>query len=144
MPSPPARLMSLPYSSRIIAANGSSPPPKSPSDARPAVRNPDFTTAERIAAAINSRMGTATARAVDPATVTLPVPVAYSGHIAQLLGEIEQLAVEPDTAARILIDEPLKDLVDGLNALGVGPRDMIGILQAIKAAGALQAEIEVM
>ena len=38
----------------------------------------------------------------------------------------------------------LQDLVDGLNALGVGPRDMISILQAIKAAGALQAEIQVM
>ena len=38
----------------------------------------------------------------------------------------------------------LRDLVDGLNALGIGPRDMISILQAIKSAGALQAEIEVM
>ena len=38
----------------------------------------------------------------------------------------------------------LQSLVAGLNALGVGPRDLIGILQAIKAAGALQAEIEVM
>jgi flagellar P-ring protein precursor FlgI len=38
----------------------------------------------------------------------------------------------------------LRDLVDGLNALGIGPRDMISILQAIKAAGALQADIEVM
>jgi flagellar P-ring protein precursor FlgI len=38
----------------------------------------------------------------------------------------------------------LRQLVDGLNALGIGPRDMISILQAIKAAGALQAEIEVM
>jgi flagellar P-ring protein precursor FlgI len=38
----------------------------------------------------------------------------------------------------------LKDLVDGLNALGVGPRDLISILQAIKASGAIQAEIEVM
>ena len=38
----------------------------------------------------------------------------------------------------------LQTLVSGLNALGVGPRDMIAILQAIKAAGALQAEIEVM
>jgi flagellar P-ring protein precursor FlgI len=38
----------------------------------------------------------------------------------------------------------LQELVEGLNALGVGPRDMIAILQAIKAAGALQAEIEVM
>ena len=37
----------------------------------------------------------------------------------------------------------LQKLVDGLNALGVGPRDIISILQAIKAAGALQAEIEV-
>ena len=38
----------------------------------------------------------------------------------------------------------LQELVNGLNALGVGPRDMIVILQAIKAAGALQAEIEVL
>jgi flagellar P-ring protein precursor FlgI len=38
----------------------------------------------------------------------------------------------------------LQELVTGLNALGVGPRDLISILQSIKAAGALQAEIEVM
>jgi flagellar P-ring protein precursor FlgI len=38
----------------------------------------------------------------------------------------------------------LQELVNGLNTLGVSPRDMIAILQAIKAAGALQAEIEVM
>jgi flagellar P-ring protein precursor FlgI len=38
----------------------------------------------------------------------------------------------------------LQDLVAGLNALGVPPRDLIGILQAIKAAGALQADIVVM
>ena len=38
----------------------------------------------------------------------------------------------------------LQHLVDGLNALGVGPRDVISILQAIKAAGALQADIQVM
>jgi flagellar P-ring protein precursor FlgI len=37
----------------------------------------------------------------------------------------------------------LRDLVASLNALGVGPRDMISILQSIKAAGALQAELEV-
>jgi len=39
---------------------------------------------------------------------------------------------------------PLKDLVTGLNNLGVNPRDLIQILQALKAAGALQADIEVM
>jgi len=38
----------------------------------------------------------------------------------------------------------LQELVNNLNALGVGPRDMISILQAIKASGALQADIEMM
>ena len=38
----------------------------------------------------------------------------------------------------------LQELVNGLSALGIGPRDLISILQAIKAAGALQAEIEVL
>ena len=38
----------------------------------------------------------------------------------------------------------LSSLVKGLNALGVTPRDMISILQAIKASGALQADIQVM
>jgi flagellar P-ring protein precursor FlgI len=37
----------------------------------------------------------------------------------------------------------LQELVHGLNALGVGPRDIISILQSVKAAGAMQAEIEV-
>ncbi|TNE66497.1 MAG: flagellar basal body P-ring protein FlgI [Alphaproteobacteria bacterium] len=49
----------------------------------------------------------------------------------------EGLAVLPSAVT-------LQELVDGLNALGVGPRDMISILQAIKAAGAMQAEIQVM
>lgn len=49
----------------------------------------------------------------------------------------EKLTILPPTVT-------LQDLVDGLNALGVGPRDMISILQAVKAAGAMQAEIQVM
>ena len=36
----------------------------------------------------------------------------------------------------------LQQLVDGLNGLGIGPRDLIGILQAIKAAGAILAAIQ--
>jgi flagellar P-ring protein precursor FlgI len=66
-----------------------------------------------------------------------------------------ETAVVPRTAVKVdtekgnklaIVQESvsLRDLVDGLNALGIGPRDMISILQAIKAAGALQAEIEVM
>ncbi|ACL59571.1 flagellar basal body P-ring protein FlgI [Methylobacterium nodulans] len=180
---------------------------------RLSLRNPDLTTSKRIAAAINDFMGADTAEPTDPSTVTLQVPARYQGNMIRLLTEIEQLKVEPDQTARVVIDErsgiivmgrdvrvstvavaqgnltvtiteqpqvsqpeplsqgttvvvprtalkvdtgdrnklalvkegvSLRELVDGLNALGVGPRDLISILQAIKAAGALQADIEVM
>ncbi len=179
---------------------------------RIALRNPDFTTARRVAEAIDRHLGLRAARVLDPATVELRVPEAYRGRNAVLLAELEQLTVEPDQPARIVIDEStgtivigekvrisrvavaqgnltvrvreapqvsqppalsggttavvprtevraeepapklavldtgttLEELVDGLNALGVGPRDMIAIIQAIRAAGALQADIEVM
>ncbi len=54
--------------------------------------------------------------------------------------------VTEDNRQLALVNETitLQQLVDGLNALGIGPRDLISILQAIKAAGALQAEIEVL
>lgn len=179
---------------------------------RLALRNPDLTTARRVALSINELIGMPTAEPLDPATVQLNLPQQYDGNIVDLLTDIEQLIVEPDLAARIVIDEnsgiivmgqdvkvsmvavaqgnltvtiaetpqvsqplpfangettvvprsevsvddngtklaivpetvTLKQLVDGLNALGIGPRDMISILQAIKASGALQADIEVL
>jgi flagellar P-ring protein precursor FlgI len=52
-------------------------------------------------------------------------------------GDKNKLAVVADSVT-------LAELVDGLNALGIGPRDLISILQAIKVSGALQADIEVM
>src|SRR3954447_20401935 len=179
---------------------------------RLALRNPDFTTAKRIAAAVNDFLGTKTAEPIHPSTVQMSVPPEFKSNVVALLTEIEQLQVEPDLAAKIIIDErsgiivmgrdvrvatvavaqgnltvsisespqvsqpqafsrgrtvvtprtsigvsedgkklalvkdgvSLQQLVDGLNGLGIGPRDLIGILQAIKAAGAIQADIEVM
>jgi flagellar P-ring protein precursor FlgI len=179
---------------------------------RLALRNADFTTAKRIAAAINDFIGANSAEPLDQSTVQINVPKQYTGNVVSLLTEIEQLQIEPDLAAKIVIDErsgiivmgrdvrvstvavaqgnltvtiseapqvsqpapfsrgrtvtvprtkigvqedgkkfamvregvSLQQLVDGLNALGIGPRDLIAILQAIKAAGAIQAEIEVM
>jgi flagellar P-ring protein FlgI len=178
------------------------------------LRNPDFTTARRIAQAVNAFLGTAAARPSDPSTVQVRVPQSYAGNVVGMLTDIEQLRIEPDQLARVIIDEQsgtivmgdnvristvaiaqgsltirvtetqqvsqpgpfaevgtteiverteveveeneernltvlptgvtLQELVSGLNALGIGPRDMITILQAVKAAGALQAEIEVM
>ena len=57
-----------------------------------------------------------------------------------------KVGVREDGKKLALVNEgmSLQQLVDGLNALGIGPRDMISILQAIKAAGAIQADIEVM
>jgi flagellar P-ring protein precursor FlgI len=178
------------------------------------LRNPDFTTARRVSRAINAFIGVEASRVLDPATVQVQLPQSYNGRLVEMLTDIEQLRVEPDQMAKVLIDEKsgvivmgenvrinrvaiaqgnltiritetqqvsqpqpfsntgdtqvvdrtdieidededrrlgvletgvsLQELVNGLNALGVGPRDMITILQAIKAAGALQAEIEVM
>jgi flagellar P-ring protein precursor FlgI len=207
------------------------------------LRNPDLTTGRRVAQAINAFLRSPSARPLDPSTVLLNVPPQFQGDIVSLITDIEQLRVEPDQVARVVIDEQngvivmgenvristvaiaqgnltvritetpqvsqpnpfspqgaspvvidpatgqpiapgtggvqfapgggaqttvvprttvevdeqsqrrmavlregvsLQELVNGLNALGVGPRDMISILQAIKAAGALQADIEVM
>ncbi len=179
---------------------------------RLALRNPDFTTASRVAVAINAFVGSKAASATDPGTVRLRRPASFS-DMAGLISQIELLEIEPDQPARIIINEttgvivmgenvrvstvaiaqgnltiqvqetpgvampnsftnappvvvpqtdisvaedaaklamiggkgvPLRELVAGLNALGVSPRDLIAILQALKASGALQAEIELM
>ncbi|MGH6725031.1 MAG: flagellar basal body P-ring protein FlgI, partial [Pseudolabrys sp.] len=57
-----------------------------------------------------------------------------------------QIGVQEDGKRLATIKDgvSLQQLVDGLNALGISPRDMIAILQAIKASGAIQADIEVM
>jgi flagellar P-ring protein precursor FlgI len=176
---------------------------------RLALRNPDLTTARRMAAAINRAAGAQVATATDPRTVALTLG---GREAVGFLAEIEQLRVQPDQVARVVVEEAsgtivmganvrvstvaiaqgnltiritetpqvvqpnalaggqtavvprtnidvddqgdrrlgilrggvtLEELVRGLNGLGVGPRDLITILQTIKAAGALQAELEV-
>jgi flagellar P-ring protein precursor FlgI len=174
------------------------------------LRNPDFTTARRIADVINAAYP-GTAVADNPTIVTLRPPPDL--NLVNYVTSVEQLEVEPDSPAKVVIDEvagvvvmgadvristvaiaqgnltisvqetpqvsqpaplsngqttvvpqstvkvdeeqgkklimlnsgaSLSTLVAGLNALGVNPRDMISILQTIKAAGALQADIQVM
>ncbi|HEY8596389.1 MAG TPA: flagellar basal body P-ring protein FlgI [Devosiaceae bacterium] len=179
---------------------------------RLALHNPDLTTARRVALAINDFIGTTAATPENPATVRLSLPRNFNGNIVDLLTDVEQLVVQTDQSAKVVIDQnsgiivmgkdvrvstvaiaqsnltvtiaenpqvsqpaplsrgqttvtpqttldvnqtnsdlalvpesiSLQQLVDGLNALGITPRDMIAILQAIKEAGALQAEIKVM
>lgn len=178
------------------------------------LKNPDFTTARRVSRAINAFVGLETTRVLDSGTVEMEIPETYNGRVVEMITDIEQLRVEPDQIAKVVIDEQsgvivmgenvrinqvaiaqgsltiritetpqvsqplpfsntgttqtvdrtnieideggdqrltvlntgvsLQEVVNGLNALGIGPRDMITILQAIKYAGALQADIEVM
>ncbi|MBE7243517.1 MAG: flagellar basal body P-ring protein FlgI, partial [Actinomycetospora chiangmaiensis] len=72
---------------------------------RLSLRNPDFTTSKRIAAAINDFMGADTAEPTDPATVTIQIPPRYNGNMIRLITEVEQLKVEPDQTARVVVDE---------------------------------------
>jgi flagellar P-ring protein precursor FlgI len=174
------------------------------------LQNPDFTTSRRIADVINAQYP-GTALSENPTIVTLRAPAGQD--MVSFVTAVENLEVEPDKAAKVIIDEvtgvvvmnekvrvstvavaqgnltitvdekptvsqpapfsqgvttvvprttvkvdeqkgkklivikessSLSSLVAGLNALGVTPRDLISILQAIKAAGALQADLQVL
>ena len=72
---------------------------------RLSLRNPDLTTAKRIAGAINDFLGGPVAELVDRATVALTVPEKYKGNIVSLLTEIEPIVIEPDQPAKVVIDE---------------------------------------
>lgn len=179
---------------------------------RLALRSPDFSTAALIEEAINRDLGRPVALMLDSGTVALDVAQAGARSPAHLIGRIENIAIEPQTRARVVVDqrsgtivmgadvrisrvavaqgnltlrveeEPivvqpnpfapgetiivprtraeieeeqgtglaevqgganLSEIVAGLNALGVSPRDMIDILKSINAAGALHAEFVV-
>ena len=85
-----------------------------------------------------------TVRVTEAPQVSQPGPFAEGETVVVPRTQVE---VDDESDARmVMLPEAvnLSDLVDGLNALGVGPRDLITILQAIRAAGALQANLEVM
>jgi len=89
--------------------------------------------------------GNLTIRVTETAQVSQPNPFAEVGETVVV--PRTEIQVDDDAENRLgLLREgvTLESLVNGLNALGVGPRDMISILQTIRAAGALQADLEIM
>ena len=65
--------------------------------------------------------------------------------VSSQISKLKLQGVEPSIGDKLTViskNTNLGDLVNGLNALGVGPRDLITILRNIKAAGALHAEVE--
>ena len=179
---------------------------------RIALRTADFTTAARMEKAINDDLGSGVATLMDAATISIDSASMGQVNPARLVGRIENIEIEPESRARVVVDhksgtivmgsdvrisrvavsqgnltlrvretpmvsqpnpfspgetvlvprtdaditqEPgigfaevsgessLSDVVAGLNALGVRPRELIDILKAIHAAGALHAEFVV-
>jgi flagellar P-ring protein precursor FlgI len=175
-----------------------------------ALRDPDFTTASRVAQAINANLGTTAARALDAGSVMVLVPAEFKASVPELIAKLEVVTIQTDVPARIVINErtgtvviggnvqlgaaavahgnlsvrintrfdvsqpnpfaktgdtvvvpntqvdiregnprlavldegvTLAAVVDRLNTLGASPRDIVAIVQALKAAGALRAEI---
>ncbi len=173
---------------------------------------PDFTTAEALAKAVNDRVGSPVAVSEDSRTVLVDVPLPFQNRVVDFIAQLESIEVPVDTPARIVINErtgtvvmgenvristvavshgglsvmikeeqpvsqpapfgagetvvtkekelqveekpshlmvlpkgvSLGEVVKALNAVGVTPRDLIAILQAIKQAGALRAELIIM
>ncbi|HSK38329.1 MAG TPA: flagellar basal body P-ring protein FlgI, partial [Arenibaculum sp.] len=88
--------------------------------------------------------GNLTLRITETPQVSQPGPFGEGGETVVVPRTDIQVDEQSDNRLAVLPSGvSLQELVESLNALGIGPRDMITILQSIKAAGALQAEIEV-
>jgi flagellar P-ring protein precursor FlgI len=175
------------------------------------LNTPDFTTAARVASAIRQKFPQTIPRALDAATIRVDMSGEDREDVVTLIAALQEITVQPDAPARVVINErtgtvvlggnvtlspaavahgnltvridakpqvsqpnPLsggttavttrrdvklteqaerlvalpeavtvEQLVKALNALGVSPRDLMSILQALRAAGALHAEVEV-
>ena len=76
------------------------------------LHQPDFTTAQRVAESINGGLGFGQARAVTAATVQLQIPTDCA-NVTELITHIENLPVEPDMAARVVVNERTGTVVIG-------------------------------
>ena len=80
---------------------------------RLALRNADFTTAARIERAINSDFGRPVALMLDSGTVSLNIPQTRMASVAHALGRIENIEVEPERKARVVVDQRSGTIVMG-------------------------------
>lgn len=80
-----------------------------------ALKNPDISTSRMIANAINAELRNEVARAKDPGTVSVSVPLEYKNNVVGFLADIETLNISPDTVAKIIIDESTGTVVIGEN-----------------------------
>jgi flagellar P-ring protein FlgI len=77
------------------------------------LRDSDFTTASRMTDVINTHYGMDTAASPDSASVRISVPEAYQDNLVGFIAELESLEVQPDTPARIVVNERTGTIVMG-------------------------------
>lgn len=80
---------------------------------RLALRQPDFTTAARIEGVINAELGQGAAAMLDAGTVVLDIAAAHSGSPAHVLARLENLTIEPEERARVVVDQRSGTIVMG-------------------------------
>lgn len=97
------------------------------------MRNGDFSTAQQIAERLNTAMGGPYARAVDGGTVSMEIPPQYKNNLVPLMASVENLEVNPDTPAKVVVDEKTGTVVLG--------RD-VRITRAAVAHGNLQITVQ--
>ena len=93
----------------------------------------DFSTAQQIAERLNGAMGGPYARAVDATSVVMDVPPQYRNNLVPLMASVENLDVNPDTAAKVVVDEKTGTVVLG--------RD-VRVSRAAVAHGNLQITVQ--
>jgi flagellar P-ring protein precursor FlgI len=74
---------------------------------------PDYTTADRVATAINARFGAALARARDASGIEIEVPAESRGELVRFLARVQDVQVEPDRRARVVVNERTGTVVAG-------------------------------
>ncbi|MWL90530.1 flagellar basal body P-ring protein FlgI [Cupriavidus sp. SW-Y-13] len=74
---------------------------------------PDYTTANRVANAINAQLGAALAEARDASGIQINIPEAQRGHAVRFFSRVENVTVEPDRRAKVVINERTGTVVTG-------------------------------
>lgn len=149
------------------------------------LKNPSFTTASRVASAINAKFGKGISKPLNSTQVEVLVPAQYKGNVAEYVSIVNAISVKTHSRAVIVINErsgtvvmggnieinpvaisnrnitlkinkkrvpntfflknglTVTQLVKALNAVGASTSSIVSILESIKAAGALSAQIKI-
>ncbi|PID72049.1 MAG: flagellar biosynthesis protein FlgA [Desulfobulbus propionicus] len=77
------------------------------------LKETDFTTATRMTDAINDRFGAHTATSLDSTSIRVVKPQEYPGNLVSFIADVENIDIQPDIPARIVVNERTGTIVMG-------------------------------